>query len=245
MSRRLGTAGLLMAVLGLAACAPKSATAPEPELPSAQCRLPPVINPAPQRPPPAAEVSPGVATAYYVLALSWSPEWCRTQGDDPAHALQCRQNDFGFVVHGLWPNGAGTRHPRFCAAAPPLDVATLRRSLCMTPSAELLQHEWAAHGTCGWDTPEAYFAQASALWEAIAPPGLHSATLTGGQIRDAFVQANPGLPREAIKLRVAGGNRLREVTICYSLGFRPIACPDGGGTPDRVVVQITTRRSDR
>jgi len=39
----------------------------------------------------------------------------------------------------------------------------------MTPSPSLQQHEWAAHGTCGWDSPEAYFAQAARMWDGHLP----------------------------------------------------------------------------
>jgi len=40
---------------------------------------------------------------YYVLALSWSPSWCDREGD-ARNSPQCDPSeDFGFVVHGLWP----------------------------------------------------------------------------------------------------------------------------------------------
>ena len=38
---------------------------------------------------------------YYVLALSWSPNWCALEGD-ARDAEQCDE-DFGWVVHGFWP----------------------------------------------------------------------------------------------------------------------------------------------
>ena len=204
------------------------------------CRLPDTIRPAPEGPPSSGEVSK-TATGHYVLALTWSPEWCRERGDWPSERLQCRDNSFGFVLHGLWPNANRGEHPRFCRAAPPLDVATVRRSLCMTPSIDLLQHEWAAHGTCAWPTSQAYFAQASALWTALKMPALDAPTLTGGQIRQAFAAANPRVPRKAISLRVASGNRLLEVGVCYDLKFRPAVCPRGIGTPDNVAIRITPR----
>jgi ribonuclease T2 len=204
------------------------------------CRLPGTIQPAPERPPPAGEVSHTKA-GHYVLALTWSPEWCRERADRASEQLQCRDNDFGFVLHGLWPSANQGEHPRFCRAAPPLDAATVRRSLCMTPSIELLQHEWAAHGTCAWPTSQAYFTQAAALWNALKTPALDAPVMTGAQLRQAFAAANPGLPRSAINLRVASGNRLLEVGVCYDLKFRPAACPRGTGTPDKVAIRITPR----
>jgi len=204
------------------------------------CRLPAAIQPAPERPPPGAEVS-HTKVGHYVLALTWSPEWCRERADRPSEQLQCRDNDFGFVLHGLWPSANQGEHPRFCRAAPPLDVATLRRNLCMTPSAELLQHEWAAHGTCTWPTSQAYFTQAAALWRSLKTPALEAAVMTGAELRQAFAAANPGLPPSAVSLRVASGNRLLEVGVCYDLKFRPARCPRGTGTPDKVAIRITPR----
>jgi hypothetical protein len=42
---------------------------------------------------------PGVFD-YYVLNLSWSPEFCYSNARNPECALD---KHFGFIVHGLWP----------------------------------------------------------------------------------------------------------------------------------------------
>ena len=40
---------------------------------------------------------------YYVMALSWSPTWCALEGD-ARNSPQCDASaDFGWVLHGLWP----------------------------------------------------------------------------------------------------------------------------------------------
>ena len=40
---------------------------------------------------------------YYVMALSWSPTWCALEGDRRG-SPQCDMDaDFGWVLHGLWP----------------------------------------------------------------------------------------------------------------------------------------------
>ena len=40
---------------------------------------------------------------YYVLSLSWSPNWCATEGA-ARRSPQCDEDaDFGWVLHGLWP----------------------------------------------------------------------------------------------------------------------------------------------
>ena len=205
------------------------------------CAIPRDIRPAKSQPPPAHEVSKGVPTASYMLALTWSPEWCRTRANARDAKVQCRDNRFGFVVHGLWPNGGGKAHPRYCGPAPALNVATVRANLCMTPSAELLQHEWAAHGTCGWAAPEPYFAKAAELWRAIKPPILSfpaDRTVTAGDVRTAFTARNPHLRRDALFVKVGDGNRFQEVRICYDLRFKPARCARGVGAPDHVSIRI-------
>lgn len=205
------------------------------------CAIPKDIRPARSQPPPAHEVAKGVPTASYMLALTWSPEWCRTRANARDAKVQCRDNRFGFVVHGLWPNGAGRNHPRYCGPAPALSVATVRANLCMTPSPQLLQNEWAAHGTCGWAAPEPYFAKAAELWRAIQPPSLvfpAGRTVTAGDVRSAFTARNPHLRRDALFLKVGDGNRLQEVRICYDLRFKPTRCASGVGAPDHVRIRI-------
>lgn len=208
--------------------------------PPKSCSLPAKVEPAPERTPPPNEIVRDVPTAFYMLALTWAPEICRTRGDDPDFAIQCRRDSFGFVLHGLWPNGPERRHPRYCAPAPPLSARTVRRHLCMTPSAESLQHEWAAHGTCGWSAPDAYFRDAAKLWRALRLPPM-AATMTAGEIRDAFVKANPVHERDGVYIKVTDG-RLEDVRLCYDLHYRPAACPGGLGAPDDAQVRITPRR---
>ena len=91
---------------------------------------------------------------YYMLALSWSPAFCEKQRAQYGNNLpdsaqyQCStKNQFGWVVHGLWPQNANARsvtdHPRFCKGdLAPLPVETLEPYLSISPGAKLLQGEW-------------------------------------------------------------------------------------------------------
>jgi ribonuclease T2 len=110
----------------------------------------------------------------------------------------------------------------------------------MIPSARLQQHEWAAHGTCAWDSPEAYFDQARKLWDGLQWPIMDRDGMTAGALRDAFVAANPALPRGAIAIASAPEGQLREVRLCHDLAFKPAACaPKALGAPDDAVLIIT------
>ena len=213
--------------------------------PVAACVLPDSVSTPPLGSPPPDEVHVGVPTAAYLLSLVWSPEECRSYGDRPDATTQCRANSFGFTVHGLWPNGAARLHPRYCRAVPAVDDATVRANLCMTPSAHLLQHEWAAHGACGWSTPGAYFAQERTLRTALNVPELTPSAdgfLTAGQVRDAFIARNAAIPRDGLDVHVNHDNRLEEVRVCYDLTFRYAACLSGTGAPDAAPIRVTPRR---
>ncbi len=182
-------------------------------------------------------------TAGYVLALSWSPEYCRFRGDDRASQGQCQDNRFGLIVHGLWPQAAREPHPRSCALATPVPEAVLRQHYCMSPSAKLMQDEWAKHGTCQWDSPDAYFEAAADLWEDVRQPDLFTLSrepdLTAGRIRAAFREANPDLPADAIGIDRNGRGWLDEIKLCFGRDFAPRACsPRELGAPDREPISI-------
>lgn len=203
------------------------------------CAPPPGLTPPQALTPRPDEVVRGVTVAYYVLALNWTPEWCRSGGSGAsAREMECAR-PFGFTLHGLWPDGAHPPYPRFCRPAGSLDLVTVQGMYCRTPSPILLQHEWQAHGTCAaWANPQAYFAQASALFDRLTMPKIEripAGELTAGAVRAAFVARNPGLAADEVyvqTLRASGA--LSEVRICYDLKFKPAACPGGAGAPDGV-----------
>lgn len=95
----------------------------------------------PQRLPSPQPESPGVRRIVpvggYTLALSWSPQYCRTRGGDTGNSFQC-SGGFGFVLHGLWPDGRGDMGPQYCRAAGLVPEPVVRETLCVTPSAARL-----------------------------------------------------------------------------------------------------------
>lgn len=175
---------------------------------------------------------------FHMLAVTWMPETCRNGGDGQGDMACSGPNTFGWTLHGLWPNSDGRPYPRYCRAATRVSDATIRAELCRTPSVDLVQHEWAAHGTCGWETPEAYFAQSARMYDKLARPTPREG-MTAGQLRDAFVAANPGLPRDSVYVATTDRVRLREVRICNDLSFNPRSCPGGEvGAPDATVLTV-------
>jgi ribonuclease T2 len=185
------------------------------------------VQPAPRPDGPARRT----AIAGYTLAVSWSPEFCRS-GRDPA-SLQCsgRGGQFGFILHGLWPESRSGPAPQWCATSPRPTPEQLRGSLCMTPAPHLLEHEWARHGSCMARTPAAYFATEARLWAGLRWPDANRLSrqegLTAGDLRRAIARTNPAWRPEQIGLLMARGGWLRELRLCYSRTLTPIACPRG------------------
>lgn len=207
-----------------------------------QCRVPPQVSvpamPAPDAPPRVVPVT------GYTLALSWSPEFCRTRKADPASATQCSgaMGRFGFVLHGLWPEGKRGAYPQWCPVRRLPDAQTLRRNMCTTPSADLLMHEWAKHGSCMARDPAAYFDRGRTLFESVEFPDMARLSrqdgLNAGMVRQAMALANPRLRPDMVKLLLSRNGWLREVHLCHSRSFKPVRCPSGNGPADSVPVKI-------
>jgi ribonuclease T2 len=245
LSRSICASGLFWSIclLTLSACGQPQ---PLPDVPAVatdanpSCNLPDQIQVEPET------RSPGEANRdgqidYYVFALSWQPQWCEQHGNEPDQLVACRMNQFGFRVHGLWPSSERGQSPRYCRDAPALDARLVRSNLCMMPSAYLQQHEWAAHGTCGWTSGQQYFAAVSRVWNGYREPDLSQVT-TAGDLRQALMKANPSWSADALDVRVARGNWLTEVRVCLDLDFKPRPCPGHRtGTPDGVRLRIASR----
>ncbi len=184
----------------------------------------------------------------YTLAISWAPQYCRAHGREPGARFECRNNRFGFTLHGLWPDGIGKDWPQYCRATPLLPRAVIRRHLCATPSAQLLQHEWAKHGTCmpGF-RPASYFQRSTALYDRLRYPDMDALSrraLTGGGFVKALAKANPGLRADMVRVTADRRGWLDEVWICLDRRFAYTRCPahQGGIDPDSRLLIWSGRR---
>ncbi|MCX7312185.1 MAG: ribonuclease T2 [Alphaproteobacteria bacterium] len=166
---------------------------------------------------------------FYVLALSWSPSFCKDTEERGRENEQCRGRPYSFVVHGLWPQYE-RGFPRDCQVpAPRLNRNTMTGMLDLMPAPRLIFHEWDQHGTCSGLQAQAYFDLVRKARETVKIPDSYiapQATLmvTPDEVEDAFVKSNPGLSRGAVSV-TCGSTRLSEVRICLSkdLKFRDCA----------------------
>ncbi len=166
----------------------------------------------------------------YVLALSWSPTYCLTEGRGRGGRQCASDARYGFVVHGLWPQYE-RGWPQFCAAATNrVPDGTVSRMLDIMPSAGLVQHQWRKHGTCSGLGPQAYFdtvrraAARIVVPEVLAAPQAEKA-LSPDAVEAAFVAANPGLTREMMSVSCQNG-MLDEVKVCLSRTLEPRRCAE-------------------
>ena len=172
----------------------------------------------------------------YTLALTWSPQFCRNRRDQGD--FQCGGGTrFGFTLHGLWPDGEGRDWPQYCRPAALLPEPVIRAHLCATPSAQLMQHEWAKHGTCmaGYQ-PAAYFARSTGLYGKLRFPdmdALSRAPLKAGGLARALARLNPGLPANAVRVTATRDGWLDELWLCLDRRLRYARCraDSGGVTP--------------
>lgn len=165
---------------------------------------------------------------YFVLALSWSPNWCALEGD----ALQSPQcddaEDFGWIMHGLWPQ-FHQGFPAYCRTAerPPTRGMTAEMADIMG-TAGLAWHQWKKHGSCtGMSAPQYYATSRAAYDEVVRPPVFRKVKqdikLPASVVEEAFLKANPGMEKDGVTVTCKNGY-IQEVRICLSKDLEPVPC---------------------
>lgn len=158
---------------------------------------------------------------YYVLALSWSPEFCHGHPTKP----ECASGKFGFVVHGLWPQNEDG-YPENCStAAGPSDPSGMADIM---PDTSLVAHEWTTHGTCSGLDADAYFKLVRQAFESVKIPARLTTpdkkfSITPQELKKEFVAANPQLKPEDLAIS-CGNNYLTGVSACMDKQLRPRGC---------------------
>ncbi|TVV72346.1 ribonuclease T2 family protein [Sphingomonas solaris] len=184
-------------------------------------------------------------TGGYTLAVSWSPGYCFTRQASARDAFQCGGGNvpFGFVLHGLWPDGEGETWPQYCRPARAVPEAVIRQTLCATPSVQLIQHEWAKHGTCMSPDPKSYFSRATGLYRVLRFPDMAALArrkdLTTAAFARAFAAVNRGIPASAVRVTTGKGGWLDELWLCMDRRLRYAACRAGKGGGDVTRLRIT------
>ena len=163
---------------------------------------------------------------YYVLALSWSPEYCASQ-DGSRDKLQCVDRRYGFVTHGLWPQYE-KGYPRRCKSPATLSYDTGKRMLDIMPSEGLVRHEWQTHGTCSGLTPGVYFDLLRRFYSSIRVPRefqepTTTVLIAPAALKQRFLESNASLMAGSLAVLCSGRN-LRELRVCLTKEGKPRPC---------------------
>lgn len=165
---------------------------------------------------------------YYVLSLSWSPNWCVREGDR-RNSEQCiTGSGHGWILHGLWPQ-FHRGYPAHCQTAqrPPNRSMTAGMADIMGTSG-LAWHQWKKHGTCTGLSAKDYYATSRRAYEQITRPAIfrkldRAVKLPAHVVEDAFLRVNPDLIADGITITCKQG-QIHEARICLSKDLQPVPC---------------------
>ena len=168
---------------------------------------------------------------YYVMALSWSPNWCALTGD----ARRDPQCDAGlgltFILHGLWPQyDQGYPSNCFAQTSDPSREDSAGMADIMG-GAGLAFYQWKKHGRCSGLIARDYYATMRRAYTSITIPPVFARittdiTIAAPVIQDAFVKANPTLTADQVTV-TCRQNHIQEVRICLTKTLTSRTCgPD-------------------
>ncbi|KQI67789.1 ribonuclease T [Loktanella sp. 3ANDIMAR09] len=165
---------------------------------------------------------------YYVMALSWSPNWCDREGR-ARNSPQCAPGaNYGWVLHGLWPQYE-YGYPQDCRTSvqPPSRGQTAAMVDIMGTSG-LAWYQWNKHGSCSGLTSQAYFDLARRAYDSVAIPQAfrklnRDVTLPASLIEEAFIDKNPELSPDGVTVTCRDG-AIQEARICLTRDLEPRDC---------------------
>jgi ribonuclease T2 len=178
--------------------------------------------------PATAPASPAGSFDYYVLSLSWSPNWCVLEGDARGSDQCDTRHDHGWILHGLWPQFE-RGYPAYCQTS---ERAPSRRDTQemadIMGTSGLAWHQWQKHGTCAGLSADAYFALSRESFSKISKPGdLRRLTapvqIAPKVIEEAFMRDNPRLRQDQITITCREGH-IQEARICLTMDLEFRRC---------------------
>ena len=165
---------------------------------------------------------------YYVMSLSWSPNWCAETGDGRGDPQCDKGRGFGFTLHGLWPQfEAG--YPSYCRTGErdPSRADTAAMADIMG-GAGLAFYEWKKHGRCSGLAAREYFSVSRRAYQAVVIPEVFKALnrdveLPASVVEAAFIEANPGLQPDQITV-TCDRWMIEDVRLCLTRDLEPRGC---------------------
>ncbi len=175
-----------------------------------------------------AEGEPAGEFDYYVLSLSWSPNWCDLEGDD-RDSPQCETGSgFGWVLHGLWPQ---YEHgwPSYCRTNErnPSRADTSAQAWLYGSSGSAW-HQWNKHGRCSGLSADEFYTLSQHAYDRIARPEIFRKLSKpvrepASVVEEAFLEANPKLSQDQITI-TCKRDQIQEARICLTRNLEPRQC---------------------
>lgn len=166
----------------------------------------------------------------YVMALSWSANWCALEGDgrnDP----QCDAGrGLSFVLHGLWPQYESDGWPSYCRTGETDPSRGLTAAQAdVFGGAGLAFYQWKKHGRCSGLSAAGYYDAARAAFRSVTIPEVfrklrREVELPADVVEAAFLDANPLLSPQQVFVTCDEG-MIQEVRICLATDLSPTDCP--------------------
>lgn len=163
---------------------------------------------------------------YYVMALSWSPNWCAMEGD-ARDSAQC-ETDAGWVLHGLWPQ-YHRGWPSYCPTVERAPSRGMTSEMAdIMGSGGLAWHQWKKHGVCSGLSATAYYGLSRQAYASITRPEVFrtldkAVKLPAAVVEEAFLKANPGLEADMLTITCRDG-MIQEARVCLSRDLSPVPC---------------------
>lgn len=165
---------------------------------------------------------------YYVLALSWTPNWCAAEGEAEGSAQCAPDTGLGWTLHGLWPQH-DIGWPSWCRSD--AREPTRRETAAMADimgSSGLAWHQWRKHGRCTGLDADGYFALSRRAYGAVTRPEVFRALdrpvrLPARVVEEAFLEANPGLSPDMLTV-TCRDDAIAEVRLCLTRDLVPRRC---------------------
>jgi len=163
---------------------------------------------------------------YYLLALSWAPNFCAGHPQDKSS--ECKVgNHAAFVLHGLWPQANSGQPPMNCKPSSPVSSSIARHMLEYMPSRSLIQHEWEKHGTCSGLSAAGYFKNVEDAFTAVKVPDEfqnldHNQKFSLKDVEQKFADAN-NAPVDAFRISCHAAE-LVSVEACLTKDLKYQAC---------------------
>jgi len=161
---------------------------------------------------------------YYLLNLSWAPEFCAAHAGNVSSSECDPAHHFGFVVHGLWPENNDGTYPQNCGTASPVAESVVQHMLPIMPDRGLIQHEWSRHGTCTGLATLDYFTRVETAFRKVQIPREYSnparaISASPSEIEQDFANAN-NAPAGAFRVVCSRSDLDVEVCLTKDLRFR-------------------------